>query len=223
VKLRLRLGRLFHPVLLRLWLKFARDRELVTTIDGLRLIVLPTVFHPRFFGSSKIFAEYLRTLDLEGKTFLDLGTGSGILGLVAARAGAQVTAVDVNPKAVESARRNAAQAGLAVDCKVSDLFEALPGKQFDIVAWNPPFFPKAPRSPAECALYAGNGYATIRRFANEAREHLEPGGRIFLILSEDLDLAAWHAMFDEAGFHLTTRSEKTWGGETMIVVEAGGN
>jgi len=220
VNLPFRLGRVLHPVLLRLWLRFARDRELVTTIDGMRLVVLPTVFHPRFFGSSKIFGDYLRTLDLERKRFLDLGTGSGILGLVASRAGARVTAVDVNPRAVECARKNAGHAGLTMDCRVGDLFSAVQEERFDIVAWNPPFFPKPARNASEFALFAGEGYSTIRRFAAEARAHLAPGGRVLLILSEDLDLAAWRAMFEESGFHLTTQFERSWGGEKMIVVEA---
>jgi release factor glutamine methyltransferase len=215
----LRLGRIFHPILLRLWLRYARDRKLVTTIDGMRLVVLPSVFHPRFFGSSRIFADYLRTLDLAGKSFLDLGTGSGILGLVASRLGAKVTAVDVNPQAVECARRNAAQAKVELDCRVSDLFSALGGERFDIVAWNPPFFPKAAANVTEAALFAGDNYSTIHRFAAEVRLHLAPGGRILLILSEDLDLAAWRAIFEDAGFQLTTRFERSWGGEKMMVVE----
>ena len=217
----MRLGRLLHPILLRLWLRFARDRELSTTIDGLRLTVLPGVFHPKFFGSSKIFADYVATLDLAGKRFLDLGTGSGILGLVAARGGAKVTAVDVNPQAVECARRNAVQAGLAMNCKASDLFSALPGERFDIVTWNPPFFPKAPANFTEAALFAGDNYSTIRRFASEVREHVTSNARVFLILSEDLDLAAWRATFEEQSFRLTTRHSQSWGGEKMLVVELG--
>ena len=215
MSLKLRLGRLFHPVLLRLWLRFARDRELVTHIDGLRLVVLPGVFHPRFFGSSKIFAEYLKTMDLAGKRFLDLGAGSGILGLVAVRAGARVTALDVNPQAVECARRNGLQ-----DCRVSDLFTAVPGERFDVVTWNPPFFPRDASTLAECALFAGEDYSVIRRFAAEARAHLLPGGRVLLILSGDLDLDRWRAIFGGAGFQLETRFERSWGGEKMIVVEA---
>ena len=215
-----RLRRMLHPVFLRLWLRFARDRELVTHIDGMRLVVLPTVFHPRFFGSSRVLADYVRMLDLSGKRFLDLGTGSGIIGLAASRSGARVTAVDVNPRAVECARRNAGHAGVAMVCSASDLFSALPGERFDIVAWNPPFFPRAARSPAEFALFAGDDYAAIRRFNAEVREHLAPDGRIFLVLSRDLDLAAWRAICNEAGFQLTTRFERSWGGEVMIVVEA---
>jgi release factor glutamine methyltransferase len=211
---------MLHPLLLRLWLRFARDRELVTTVEGLRLVILPSVFHPRFFGSSKIFAAYLRTQDLAGKRFLDLGTGSGILGLVASLAGAVVIAVDVNPQAVECARRNAAQAGMAMECRVSDLFSAVVGQRFDVIAWNPPFFPKMAGTAAEAALFAGENYSTIRRFAGQVREHLAPGGRLLLILSEDLDLAAWHQIFEAQGFQLATRFEQSWSGEKMMVLEA---
>jgi release factor glutamine methyltransferase len=216
----LRLGRLLHPVLLRLWMRFARDREMVTSIDGIQLEVPPTVFHPRFFGSSRIFADYLQTLDLAGKRFLDLGTGSGVIGLVSSRAGAKVTAVDINPRAVECASRNADRAGLTLDCRVSDLFSAVPGERFDIVAWNPPFFPKPPKNVAEAALFAGENHSTIRRFAVEVREYLAPGGRVFLILSEDLDLALWREIFGKANFRIMTRSEGYWVGEKMMVIEA---
>src|SRR5262245_39886098 len=102
------LRRLVHPFLLRLWLKHARDRELTTNLDGLSFLVLPSVLYPRFFGSSIIFSEYVATSGVNGKTVLDMGTGSGIVGVFAARAGARVTAVDINPRAVECAAGNAA-------------------------------------------------------------------------------------------------------------------
>src|SRR5262245_13080602 len=109
--------RAVHPLLMKLWIRHARDRDIRTEVGVLTLKVLPTVFHPWFFGTSRIFAEYLAKIGLEGKRFLDLGTGSGIVGLHAARAGAIVTALDINPKAVECARSNAACSGLVLDCR----------------------------------------------------------------------------------------------------------
>src|SRR5215831_7936759 len=80
----------------------------VTRAAGFRLIVRPTVFHPRYFITSEFFASYIGRLDLSGKRVVDVGTGSGILALAAARAGAaNVTAVDINPNAVVTAAENA--------------------------------------------------------------------------------------------------------------------
>src|SRR6202521_1347372 len=57
-------------------------------VAGLQLTVGPTVFDPRFFLTSKFFAEFILSLDLSGKRVVDVGAGSGILSLAAAKAGA---------------------------------------------------------------------------------------------------------------------------------------
>ena len=72
---------------------------------GFRLIVPPTVFHPKVFLSSEFFAAFIDGLELKGKSVAEVGTGSGILALAAARAGAErVVAVDINPAADTAAR-----------------------------------------------------------------------------------------------------------------------
>jgi methylase of polypeptide subunit release factors len=74
----------------------ARQRTRITQAGGFRLVVHPTVFHPRYFLSSEYFAEFISHLDLRGKRVADVGTGSGILALAAACAGAEsVIATDV--------------------------------------------------------------------------------------------------------------------------------
>ena len=89
----------------------------------------PTVFHPSVFLSSEYFAEYLDGLDLSGKSVADIGTGSGILALAAARAGAtEVLALDINPNAALSALENAHANGLGdrVTVACMNLLAALP-------------------------------------------------------------------------------------------------
>jgi release factor glutamine methyltransferase len=157
---------------------------------GFQLEVQPGVFHPGLFFSSRILGGYLGTLPLTGKRVLDMGTGSGIQALVAARRGARVSALDLNPAAVECARRNLERNGLAKGAAVleSDLFSALPAEQqFDLIIWNPPFYPRPPRDAARQAWDAGPGYDVINRFAGESPAHLAPGGSIVLILSSDMD------------------------------------
>ena len=85
----------------------------ISHAGGFTLRVRPTVFHPKFFISSEKFAEFIDTLDLTGKRVCEVGTGSGILALAAARAGAKlVVATDINPNASLSANENAEANGL---------------------------------------------------------------------------------------------------------------
>src|SRR5512132_3145945 len=90
-----------------------RRRTTVARVAGFRLTVRPTVFHPRYFLTSEFFANFLSDIDLAGKRVADVGTGSGILALAAARAGAaSVVALDINPNAAKVAAENAHANGL---------------------------------------------------------------------------------------------------------------
>ena len=73
-----------------------------------------------------------------GGTLLDVGTGSGILAIAAARLGAQgIVAVDIDPDAVRVARENVAHNGLesAIDVRRGDLLQGL-SQQFDFAVAN---------------------------------------------------------------------------------------
>lgn len=214
------LRRLTHPVLLRYWMKRTASNVVRTRIAGFDLRVHPTVFHPKYFGSSTILAEYIASLNLRGKSFLDMGAGSGVVGLFAARAGAMVTGVDINPKAVQCAGENAAAAGFDIEYQHGDLFSGLQDRRFDVIAWNPPFFPKPVSSPAEAALYAGENYGVLSRFARESKAHLEANGAIYIVLSMDLEIAVLVSMFEAESFSVRRVAARKWGfGETMVVLE----
>ena len=62
----------YHFILKRNW-------STVTRVAGLDLTVLPTVFHPKIFLTSGFFASFLQSLDLRGKTVIEVGTGSEFL------------------------------------------------------------------------------------------------------------------------------------------------
>ena len=120
----------------------ARRQTRITRAGGFRLVVRPTVFHPRYFLSSEYFAEFISRLDLSGKRVVDVGTGSGILALAAARAGAEnVIAADINPNAALTASENARANGVddRVSALCSDLLSALaPRPLFDVILSSPP-------------------------------------------------------------------------------------
>jgi SAM-dependent methyltransferase len=107
---------------------------------------------------------------------LDLGTGSGIQALLAARHADLVVAVDVNPHAIELTRLNAElNRATNVECREGDLFGPVAGETFDLIVTNPPYVV----SPDADYLFRDSGLAPgelCGRIAAEAPAFLRPGG-----------------------------------------------
>jgi release factor glutamine methyltransferase len=118
---------------------------------------------------------------------LDVGTGSGILAVAVASKPrvTRVVAVDIDPDAVEAARRRAEEAGVSERIKflVSDLFEGLDRERFDWILFNPPYLHS--EGTADEASWSGgeDGSEVIRRFLSQAIEHLNLGGAIIMVSS----------------------------------------
>jgi 16S rRNA (guanine1207-N2)-methyltransferase len=109
---------------------------------------------------------------------LDLGSGSGVLGIVAAllEPTSQVTLVDSDPLAVAVSRLNAIENGASnVTAYLSDLLHELPGQTFDLVLVNPPFH----RGRAHDSSIAD-------RFVAAAAGALRPGGAVYLVCNRFL-------------------------------------
>lgn len=121
--------------------------------------------------------------DLRGRAVADLGCGNGILGIGAARLGAdRVVAVEVDPDAAAVARGNAARLGAAVDVRVQDV--AAFQESVDTVLMNPPFGGQrkhADRPFLEAALRCAPRVYTFHRAVTRRWVHrrvTELGGRV---------------------------------------------
>ena len=191
----------------------SRRRTAITHAAGLRLAVPPTVFHPRFFLTSEYLAAFIERLDLAGKHVADIGTGTGILALAAARSGAaSVLAIDINPRAALAAAENARANGLASRIKpvCSDLFASIePAARFDVILSNPPFFVGEPLDLADRAWHAGPDYRDIAPLFDQARARLAPGGSIYVILSSHADLHLFDLMIAHAGLRARLAAERS--------------
>ncbi len=137
---------------------------------------------------SFLFAE---NLDIqEGDTVLEIGTGCGILGILAARKAKTVVAVDVNLCAVSCARMNARFNN--VQNKIfylqGDLFAPLrESYKFDVILFNAPYLPVEENEKTSWIGRAWDGGVTgrqvIDRFIAKAPKHLKPKGRVLLMHS----------------------------------------
>src|SRR5438552_4446550 len=182
----------------------SRQNIRVSYAGGFRLTVRPTVFHPKFFISSEKFAEFIDTLDLTGKRVAEIGTGTGILALAAARAGAKlVVATDINPNASLSANENARANGLSdrVTGICTNVMSALaPRPLFDVILSSPPKHAGEPKNLADRGWHAGPAYRDVIALFDQARERLKPDGRIYVMVSSDTDLDLFSSLIDRAGF-----------------------
>jgi release factor glutamine methyltransferase len=167
----------------------------------MRLLTPPGVFHPR--SDSRLLAATVAEATSPGGRVLDLCTGSGIVAVSAALADAgEVTAVDLSRRAVVTAWLNARRNGVTVRARRGDLFAAVAGQRFDLIATNPPYLP-GPEVPTRGAARAWEGGPDGRRFLDRiidgASGHLAPGGVLLLLHSSVCGVETTLARMDAAG------------------------
>ncbi len=147
------------------------------TVGKFDILVLPSVFSPKYFTDSLWFAERLPAI-VRDASFLEIGCGTGIVSLYCAAAGAEVTATDINRQAVINTIRNAKKVGFPIAVREGDLFKALfPREKFDFMFWNHPFNSWADHEP-DVLLRAGidPDYRDLRRYMLHGRRHLTGRG-----------------------------------------------
>lgn len=181
----------------------------IPALDGARV-------HPYYGVFSPVRGEYL---DLVARVPLpslerafDIGTGTGVIAAVlAARGVKHVVATDQDARALACARENLAQLGYGerVDVVEADLFP--PGRA-PLVVCNPPWVPARPASPIEYAVFDPDS-RMLRGFLAGLKDHLEPGGEGWLILSdfaEHLGLRTREALIEmivQAGLEVAGRED----------------
>lgn len=178
-------------------------------LGRLRLRIDPGVFPPGPTLSSAVFVRWLLSNEgpgpWPGRRVLDLGCGSGVIGLALAQAGAQVIASDINPVAALNAAANARANGLALTVVVADLLAGIRTAALDCVLINPPYYARSPRSMPERAWFCGAGFEYFHAlFAQLATLDLART-EVLMVLSEDCDEAGIRRAGQAHGLDLQLR------------------
>ncbi len=192
----------------------------------------------QFFGFEMAFSEdvyvpredtYLMVRAIreeieEEDRVLDMGTGSGILALIASEVCEQVVGVDINESAVELAEKNASANGLEnIEFIKSDLFQDVDG-EFDLIVFNAPYLPPSESHEgligSEQWLGGESGTEIVSRFSDEAMNHLSEDGKILLMVSSLTGLDDVMTILEDGGFVSEVEDEEKIPWETLYVVKA---
>lgn len=145
-----------------------RDITISTCVD---------VYEPRedSYLMTRAIQEYAKG------TVLDMGTGSGILGISAALKGCKVTFCDININAIECAKLNAQKNSVDGEFIISDLFSNIKNK-FDTILFNPPYLDS--EKIIDLALDGGkNGRKHIDIFLSTYKKYINKDGIVLLLES----------------------------------------
>ena len=153
--------------------------------------------------------SYLLAENLEvenGKSVLEIGTGSGIVAMYASKLTDKVTATDINFDAIQLAESNFKANNIDnVELLFGNLFEPVKDRKFDVILFNTPYLPTEEGEVIEDNLnYAFdgglNGRKVIDLFLNEVKNHLNDDGIVQLIQSSLSDNDETLNKLDELGF-----------------------
>ncbi|MHA2297702.1 MAG: HemK2/MTQ2 family protein methyltransferase [Candidatus Hodarchaeales archaeon] len=162
-------------------------------IKGIKLEILPGVYPPA--EDSYFFLEVIeeKRFDHPVERILDVGTGTGLLAIAAARKfmRARISATDINIESVKCAKMNFQMNYLKNTCVYhTNLFEELDldkKKLFDLVLFNPPYLHKDQYggiTGQETWNGGQGGTDVMNRFLDEVKDWVAPVSRIFLLVEQ---------------------------------------
>lgn len=189
---------IFYKPLLVQWL----SKERSYNYQGIRLAVHPQVFHPGFFFSTKLLLRHLSGFTLHGKSFLELGAGSGLISISAARSGARVTASDINPVATDYLRQNARSNQVQVTVIHSDIFGNIPKGTFEFVAINPPYYFRKPADWKQYAWNCGENGEYFRDLFSGLGNYIDTQSVVLMVLCESANRGRVRQIANGFGFEM---------------------
>ena len=202
----------------RLTLDFARELKTVRGMEeaelgGIRFGSLPGVFSPARSSDTAWFAAKVIPL-IKGRSFLEIGSGSGAIACLAALKGAtSVVATDISQAAIQNILLNQKRLGLHFSVRHGNVYEPISRRElFDVIFWNHPFNYTEDASLEEDPILATMfdcHYTALKKFITGGRHHLSADGQILLGSSNIARISMIKKIALAEGFNLTLLNKTT--------------
>ena len=173
-------------------------------VEDIKFLVFPHVYPSHKFRTTAFVLKNLRPL-LKGKKICDMGCGPGIVGLFSLKNGAsQVVQADINPLAVENAKKNNELNKLNTD-KIttyeSDCFDNIPKTVFDLIVFNMPYHSEEIKidDPLKYAFYDPL-FKSIQKFLQQAKKYSHEQTEVFIAFSNKGDVLSLETIFEQNSY-----------------------
>jgi release factor glutamine methyltransferase len=155
---------------------------------------------------------------------LEIGTGTGIIAVYAARKVARVVATDINPLAIKCATKNLiANRTFNVELREGNLFEPVQEEKFDLILFNTPYLPTDEDEVLDDDINAAwdggsDGREIIDKFLDGLCEHIRVGGRVQLVQSSLSDVERTIGRLEDMGFQASVTAREKCFFEEIVVI-----
>lgn len=155
--------------------------------------ILPGVFHPAFFYSTKFLLHYVNQLNLYQKSVVEVGAGNGLIAFNTALRAHKVVALEISKIAIKGLNLNLQHNSKLLPVNVlsvveSDLFISLTPNFYDYIIVNPPYYPKKVNNELELAWNCGEEHEYFTRFFKQVVNFMTVKSKIIMVLSNQCNL-----------------------------------
>lgn len=185
----------------------------VFTSKPFRLTILPGVFHPAFFYSTKFLLNYLRNIDFTGKSVVEVGAGNGLISFNLALQAESVIAIELSQIAIKGLNLNLKSNASLIPNNVlqiveSNLFQKIEPTIFDYIIVNPPYYPNKVNNENELAWNCGPDFEYFEDFFKQASNYMNMESKIIMVLSSQCNLQKINNMAENKKFLMQLVREK---------------
>jgi release factor glutamine methyltransferase len=200
---------LFYKPVLASYLQKAR----VYYYKPFKLTILPGVFHPAFFFSTKFLLNYLNQIDFKNKSVVEVGSGNGLIAFNLALKAKSVLALELSQVAVNGLFINLENNISFLPKNVlkivhSNLFQKIDTCVFNYIIVNPPYYPNIVNNEKELAWNCGPDFEYFEDFFNQVSNFMSLESKIIMVLSDQCNINKIKKIATNKGFTMELVKKK---------------